>query len=352
MKRSCKVSLKFATARKRMAINALLQAYRPAVNFYIKNLWDKPGIPPYQILENSRLSARYKSMALKQALGIVVGTKRAAKGKDISCPFFNGNAIINKMEIAVEKGRGSFDLVIRLSSLHKGHRITIPTRKTAVLNKWLAKPGAKLTQGCSLSESSMILWVDIPDLPPKTGGQVLGVDLGVNKLISDSDGHHYGREFKTIRDKIRRRKPKSQGRYRAFSERTNYINHTINLLPWAELRAIGYEDLTGLKTGKHKNRSKAFRKALAPWVYRQAINRIKLKAEENRVLPLANDPANSSRTCPVCGTVDKLNRRGEEFLCVSCGYARDADTVGAQNILARTLTTLGSLESPGPQKVM
>ena len=174
MKRACKVTLKFATTRKRRAINALLQAYRVAVNFYIRQLWESPGIPPYQILESSRLSARYKSRALKQAIEIVVATKRANKDKNASCPMFNGNATLNKPEITTEAGHGSFDLIVRLSTLHKGHRITIPTRKTAVLNKWLARPGARLVQGCSLSEDSMILWVDIPDQAPKTEGRVLG----------------------------------------------------------------------------------------------------------------------------------------------------------------------------------
>jgi IS605 OrfB family transposase len=354
MKRACKITLKFATARKRRAINALLESYRVAVNFYIKNLWDEPGIPPYQILEHSRLSARYKSTALKQAIEIVIATQRSARelGKPPSRPVFDGNATLDAKFVAVEEGEESFDLIIKLSVLNQGHRITIPTRKTAVLNKWLAQPGARIIQGCSLSEDSMILWVDIPDQAPKTEGRILGLDLGVNKLISDSDGHHYGTDFKCIRDRVRRRRPGSKGRLRAHRERDNLINRTVNQLPWPELRAVGIEKLKHLKTGKKPNRNKAFRKAMSPWVYRRVLNRIELKARENRVLPVAVDPANTSRQCPVCGTTDMLNRRGEDFLCVACGHANDADTVGARNILARTLPTLGSLESPSIQRVM
>jgi hypothetical protein len=291
---------------------------------------------------------------LKQALEIVIATKLSARRlkKYVSCPVFGGSATLDAKFVTIEEGKGSFDLIVRLSTLHQGHRITIPTRKTAVLNKWLAFPGAKIAQGCLLSENGIILWVEIPDREPKTEGRVLGLDLGVNKLISDSDGKHYGQEFKQIRDKIRRRRPGSQGKLRAIRERENFINRTVNQLPWSELRAVGFEDLTGLKTGKKRNRGKAFRKTLVPWTYRQVITRIEQKAQENRVRPEANDPANSSRICPVCGTVDKLNRKGEEFLCVACGHAGDADTIGAQNILARTLLTLGSVESPRHEKVM
>jgi hypothetical protein len=35
--------------------------------------------------------------------------------------------------------------------------VTIPTRKTGVLNKWLARPGARLVQGCALSENSIVV---------------------------------------------------------------------------------------------------------------------------------------------------------------------------------------------------
>ena len=357
MRRAYKVTFKFTTEKKRRAIIALLESYRAAVNFYVRSLWNTPGSldgPTLARLQGTRLSERYKSQALKQALEIVIATKLSARElkKHVSCPVFGGSATLDAKFVTVEEGKGTFDLIIKLSTLRSGHRITIPTRKTAVLNKWLAFPGAKIVQGCSLSEDRIVLWVEIPDQEPKPEGRVIGLDLGVNKLISDSDGKHYGRDFKRIRDRIRRRKPGSQGKLRAIRERENFINYTVNQLPWPELRAVGFEDLTGLKTGKKRNRGKAFRKALAPWTYRQAITRIEQKAQENRVRPVANDPANTSRTCPVCGTVDKLNRRGEDFLCVSCGYARDADTIGAQNILARTLLTLGSVESPRERKVM
>ena len=41
-----------------------------------------------------------------------------------------------------------------------------------------------------------------------------------------------------------------------------------------------------------------------------------------------------------------MNRKGEKFECLACGYKADADFVGALNILAKTLRFLGSLGSP------
>ncbi len=351
MKRAVKVVLQFATESKRGKIVALLEAYRAAVNLYIRSLWEKPGKldkATLQRLKQTRLSERYKSQALKQALEIVLATKKSAKelGVPATCPIFKGAAVLDAKFVTVEEGRGSFDLIIKLSVLKKGERLTIPTKRTAVLNKWLAQPSAKLIQGCALNEHGLILWVEVPDVEIKTDGDVLAVDVGVNKLLSDSNGNHYGEEFKKIRDKIKRRKPGSKGRRRAFKERDNLINRTVNQLPWGAINTIGVEALHDMKRGKKKGRGKTFRKAMAPWTYRRALNRIEDKAQENRVRLVLVDPANTSRTCPDCGAAHKENRRGETFQCIICGRAGDADTVGALNVLARTLATLGSVESP------
>ena len=43
LRRACRVSLDFATASKRHEIDRLLEAYRGAVNFYVRSLWRTPG---------------------------------------------------------------------------------------------------------------------------------------------------------------------------------------------------------------------------------------------------------------------------------------------------------------------
>lgn len=49
---------------------------------------------------------------------------------------------------------------------------------------------------------------------------------------------------------------------------------------------------------------------------------------------LAVPPQNTSRTCPCCGYVSADNRKSQaDFACVACGFAENADLVGAINIL-------------------
>lgn len=354
MRRAVKVTLKFATAKKRRAIDALLSRYRSAVNFYIRSLWNERGkldTPTLARLQSTELSARYKSQALKQALEIVVSTRKAAKaiGKPATCPVFSGSATLDAKFVSIEDGRGSFDLIVKVSSLVPGKRITIPTKHTAVTRKWLAR--GQFIQGCSIREDSLTLWIEVPDEPPKEG-RTLGVDIGINKLLSDSDGNHYGIEFKAISAKIRRSKPKSKARYRHYAERTNFINRVVNLLPWTFLSVIGVEALCDMKRGKQKRRGKAFRKAIAPWVYRRVLDRISHKATENRVRLIAVEPAYTSQTCPTCHTVSRESRRGEKFQCVACNCSGDADYIGALNILECTRQILRSVESLGPIKAV
>jgi IS605 OrfB family transposase len=352
MKRAIKIGLGHITQAKRHKMNVLLEAYRAGVNFYIKSLWKNPGRLDKETLarlQNTRLSERYKSQALKQALEIVSSIQKLAKtiGHSASMPVFNGPAVLDAKFITIEDGKCSFDLSIKLSTLRKYQRITLPVRRTIVFNKWMNYPGARLIQGAALSESYLTIFIDVPDLPIKEEGKVLAVDTGLNKMFVDSEGNIYGDKFKQIVQKIQRKVPGSKSKQRAYKERTNYINQVINELPWNELRVLGVELLKNLKNGKKKGQSKASRKALIFWVYRQVLNRIEQKAQENRVCLVKVNPANTSRTCPICYKISKDNRRGESFVCINCGYSADSDYVGAQNILARTLQFLGSLESPG-----
>jgi len=150
LRRACRLSTGFATATKRHEVARLLEAYRGAVNFYVGSLWEDPGALDKETLarlppERTRLQSMQKDQALRQALAIVSSTRRSAKalGAKPQRPRFTGMAVLCH-GVTIEPGRGSFDLVVRLSTLRARERITIPTRKTRVLNKWLARPGARL----------------------------------------------------------------------------------------------------------------------------------------------------------------------------------------------------------------
>ena len=51
----------------------------------------------------------------------------------------------------------------------------------------------------------------------------------------------------------------------------------------------------------------------------------------------------TSQTCFSCGSIDKKNRSGEQFLCTKCGYSDHADVNAAKNIRSRGIATLSIL---------
>ena len=347
MIRAAKLTLKFSSKSKQLKVRAVLDRYRSAVNKYILHIWGNGGSlnkKTADAVSLGHLIFRHRSHALNQAIGIVRSAKSSAKSlkKKASCPRFSGGMKLSKQIITNGRSQSvGFDLWIKFSTLQSGRRIWLPLRKTKVLNKWLSIPGAKLKPGCEITDRNgelfVIIWVDVPDLPARDCGDNIGVDVGVNKLLATSEEQGIGDDFKKISAKIRSRKPGSRGMRRARVTRDEYINHCVNQLPWKSIKLIAVENLKNLKKGKKPNRSKSFRKAIAPWRYAYVLRRIELKAQENCVLRVEVSPAYTSQTCPNCKHRATSNRANEKFLCVSCGFSGDADFVGAKNILARAL---------------
>ena len=79
---------------------------------------------------------------------------------------------------------------------------------------------------------------------------------------------------------------------------------------------------------------------LHSWGFAQLRAFLEYKAKRAGVPMVTVDPRNTSRTCPVCGNVDKANRKTQSvFLCVSCGHAGHADHIAARNISGRALVS-------------
>lgn len=341
--RAIPLTLKFITKSKQRRINALIFAYRKTVNQYLKHFEaNEPKLDKttLALVQNTKLSERYKSNALKQAIGIFKGCKKTKR----KIPIFTGFPILDAKFVSIENGKKSFDLMIKLSCLSKGKRLTLPTKKHKRLNYWLDQ--GKLKQGCELRTNKVIVWVEV-DKQSYKQGQSIGIDLGMNKLITTSTNEFLGKEFAIINEKILRKKKNSKSYKCSLKERDNFINRVVNQLPWDKIGILCYENLKNMKTGRKKLRKyQGFRIKQQHWTYRKVVSRIIEKCEENRVRPIYVNPQNTSRICPICNNVDAANRVLEDFCCLVCGYKQDADYVGATNVLRKGLDWLGSLESP------
>ena len=73
LRRACRLSMEFATAKKRHEIGRLLEAYRGAVNFYVRSLWQHPGVLDKRTLaplpaERTRLQMHVGSRTVRATL--------------------------------------------------------------------------------------------------------------------------------------------------------------------------------------------------------------------------------------------------------------------------------------------
>jgi transposase len=108
----------------------------------------------------------------------------------------------------------------------------------------------------------------------RESGDVVGIDVGTSRLIATSGGQAIGKDWRQISARVRRCRPGSAGKRRAYIARDHYIYNAVKQLPWQRLSAIGFEDLNGLKRGRSRRRGKNFRIAAARWTYRRARQRV------------------------------------------------------------------------------
>jgi putative transposase len=75
-------------------------------------------------------------------------------------------------------------------------------------------------------------------------------------------------------------------------------------------------------------------KAILDQGWSMFVGMLQYKQAELGGVVLKVPPHYTSQTCPCCHHVDKENRQTQsEFVCVECGYAENADVVGAKNVL-------------------
>lgn len=188
--------------------------------------------------------------------------------------------------------------------------------------------------------------VDEPPLGEPT--EFIGVDMGIVRIATDSDGNAYsGATVNGLRHRHAKLRTKLQAkgtqsakrllrkRRRAearFSRDTNHvISKRIVRLAQGTTRGIALEDLTHIR--ERVSARKPQRRTVHSWAFHDLRAKIEYKARLAGVPVVAVDPRNTSRRCACCGHIAKENRRTQStFLCVVCGFAANADFNAALNI--------------------
>ncbi len=202
-------------------------------------------------------------------------------------------------------------------------------------------------------EFYLVAVADAPEESEYDPKGILGIDLGIENIATDSDGQVLnGEKVEQVRkryNKLRsslqktgtksakRKLKKMSGREKRFKRDVNHvISKAIVSKAKGTTRAIAMEDLRQIRsrvTVRHRQRDRH-----SKWAFGQLRRFVTYKAKKGGVPLKVVDPRNTSRECPKCHNIDARNRpTRSQFKCTECGYEAMADYVAATNIAARAV---------------
>lgn len=348
--RSCKIHFNHLTEEKRKELDRLRQEYTRIKSEFISKFEDQ--IPTEMKLKlllkdnvhsiESWLTSRMKQDAFSEGYDLVHITKKSCAELKTSyhTPKPNTRMVLSSKIVSIDTNpkTKSFDLNVELNSTGT-RKISIPLKKHRQFHKWASK--GVLSKSVIIGSNYVQFSFKITTEEKKKVGNVLGIDIGANKLLACSNGQMYGDQLRILIDKLHRKKRGSLSYKRTKKEIREYIDLKIKKLPFKDLRLIVCENLKNIKRKmKLKRRlSKRIRRVISDWNYRYVLRRIQQLCEENRVSFRTVSPWNTSITCSVCGYADKGNRLSQElFCCLKCSHSENADINASKTTLNRFLT--------------
>jgi putative transposase len=193
--------------------------------------------------------------------------------------------------------------------------------------------------------------VDIDEAEPITPTGVLGIDMGIVNISTDTMGErHDGAAIEAQRVKfVQRRATLQRVGTRAAKKRLcknnlrqsrfqKHENHCISKSIVSKAKryslVIYLEELKHIRARVKANKEQ--RKRLHNWAFGHLRDCIEYKAKRAGIPIVAIDPAYTSQTCYQCGVIDKRNRKSQsEFRCIACGHEAHADENAARNIAGK-----------------
>jgi putative transposase len=166
----------------------------------------------------------------------------------------------------------------------------------------------------------------------------LGIDVGIVKPIVCSDGKQLGsgKYIKHKKIEFGKKRSRNQKKREEISKKqsnwTNDLNHKLSkqLIDYCisnNINVLSLEKLKGCHLSNRKRRKYS-------WAFKDLLNKITYKAQNNNIQVINVNPAYTSQTCSCCGLKEKSNRKNQSlYECSSCGSKMNADVNAAKNIL-------------------
>jgi len=196
--------------------------------------------------------------------------------------------------------------------------------------------------------------VSVPDVLPH--GRAVGVDLGLERFVTISDGTYrerpkflraLQRKLKLLQRRAARKQKRSHNWERAQVKVARLHHHIANVRrDWhfkvahqlcREAGTIFVEDLNcrGLARGM-------LRRDCVDAAFGQFLNLLEWVALKEGVYVERIDPSGTSQTCPECGATVAKDLSTREHNCPECGYRVHRDHAAAEVVLQRGLSAIST----------
>ncbi len=195
--------------------------------------------------------------------------------------------------------------------------------------------------------------IEKPEPLPATGERI-GIDVGLNSFLTDSEGNHVEnprwyraaeRRLRTVQRTVSRRKKGGKRRRKAVRELANAYekisNQRSDFCHKLANDLVENNDLIAVEDLKIKNmvRNRYLAKSISDAGWGQFLNILSAKAEYAGRTVVKVDPKQTSQLCSGCGAVVKKVLSVRVHRC-SCGLTLDRDHNAARNILAIALAII------------
>jgi len=261
-----------------------------------------------------------------------------------------------------------------------GKRVKLPSKLG-----WLKFRKSQEVQGniknCTVSFKSGYWYISFQveqdiDEPKHNSTSAVGIDMGVTKFVTLSDGSHLkplnafrkhekrlAIEQRKLSRKVKfsanwqKQKVKIQKLHTLIANcRKDYLhkashqiskNHAMVMIE--DLRVSNMSKSAkgnAEEHGKNVKAKSALNKSILDQGWHEFRRQLQYKQLWNGGLVVAVPAQYTSQTCPCCSHVSRDNRKTQaHFECVECGYTNNADIVGALNVLERGHRLLACGES-------
>jgi len=337
------------TAEQAQGLSELQAAYSDACNqlvpFVVENrCWNRVALHnlAYSYLrEKTSLGSQMCCNAIFSVCKAYKSQKALRKIKKDSVPEIN----FGRASVHFDKRTYSF----------KENSLSLYTLTGRIKAEWVAgKHQTALLQNGSPKEAELIfkngnwffnLVLEFPEVEPVKSETVLGVDVGENNLAATSTGKLFGggnlrhRRDEHLSFRSRLQSNGSQSARQALRQvsgkeqrRVKHTNHEVSKAivleaQEAEAGKIVLEDLTHIR--ENIKAGKRIRTRLHRWAFKQLQTFVEYKARAVGIAVEYVNPAYTSQTCSLCGS---LGIRNKHLFTCKCGFRAHSDVNASQNL--------------------